>query len=291
MLVVITIPAYNEEKTIGAVISEIQLVMNHTKYRYKIIVVNDGSTDRTKEIAENLHAKVYSHKRNKGLHETFKSEIKYCLLEKADIIVHTDADGQYPAEFIPQLIKEIEEGYDLVLGSRFAGKITAMPLVNRLGNIAFAKVFTHLTQMKITDSTTGFRAFTREVAQDIPFTTNFTYTHEQLIRAARLQFRIKEIPIDTRETRKSKLMNGPLDYAIKAWINIIRIYRDYDPLAFFGKIGIILITLGLLLSSYILYHYLAYGTVGGIPRVILATMLILAGIQVILFGLLADTRR
>jgi len=165
-----------------------------------------------------------------------------------------------------------------------------MPFIKRLGNIAFAKVFTNLTKTKITDSTTGFRAFTKEVAQEIEYFTNFTYTHEQLIRAARLKFKITEIPINTRKTRESRLMKGPFDYAIKAWINLIRIYRDYDPLSFFGKIGITFITIGTLIGIYIFYYYLNYGIVGGIPRVMLSAMLILAGIQIIIFGLLADMK-
>lgn len=291
MLVVITIPAWNEEETLPKVISEIRLVMNQTKYKYKIHVQDDGSTDQTATIAKNLGAIVHSNGRNKGLAFTFKEEIKHCLAEKADIIIHTDADGQYPAEYIPKLIEGIEKGYDLVIGSRFSGEIEHMPFVKRIGNKAFAYIFTHLCQTKITDSTTGFRAFTKSLAEEIEFSTNFTYTHEQLIRAARLKFKIKEIPISARKTRESKLMRGPMDYAIKAWINILRIYRDYDPLVFFGKIGIALISLGLLLSIWVLYTFLTQGIVGGIPRVILAAMLLLAGMQVMLFGLLADMKK
>ena len=291
MLVIITIPAYNEEHTIAAVITEIHVVMDKTKYRYKILVLNDGSTDKTVEIAEKCGAKVYSHERNKGLAETFKSEMKYCLQEKADIIVHTDADGQYPAEYIPKLLEEIEKGYDLIIGSRFSGQIEAMPLTKRMGNMAFARVFSQLTKTKITDSTTGFRAFTKELAQNIEYNTDFTYTHEQLIRASRLKFKIKEIPIYARKTRESRLMKGAFDYAIKAWINIFRIYRDYNPLAFFGKIGITLLALGSLIGLWVLYNFLSQGVVGGLPRVILSAILILAGIQIILFGLLADMKR
>ena len=291
MLVIITIPAYNEEETLGSVIKEIQTVMNKTKYKYKILVLNDGSKDKTIQVAKKAGAKVNSHKTNKGLAQTFKSEMIYALKEKADIIVHTDADGQYPAEFIPQLIAEVEKGNDLVLGSRFAGEIESMPFVKRLGNMAFAKVFSQLCKTRITDSTTGFRAFTRDIAENITYTTDFTYTQEQLIRAAKQNYTIKEIPIHARKTRESRLMKGPMDYAIKAWINIFRIYRDYNPLAFFGKIGIALGTIGLLLGLHIIYNIIAIGQSGGIPRVILSALLLLTGIQIILFGLLADMKR
>ena len=256
MFVIITIPAYNEEETLPAVISEIRLVMNATKYTYKIHVQDDGSSDATVAVAKKLGVIVHSNGRNKGLALTFQEEIKHCLKERADVIVHTDADGQYPAEYIPKLLEEIEKGYDLVIGSRFSGEIEDMPLLKRIGNIAFARVFTRLCKTSITDSTTGFRAFTRDLAENISFSTTFTYTHEQLIRAARLKYRIVEIPIYARKTRESRLMKGPFDYAVKAWINILRIYRDYDPLVFFGKIGIALFTMGSLLSLWVLYIFL-----------------------------------
>ncbi|MBT4174752.1 glycosyltransferase family 2 protein [archaeon] len=291
MLVVISIPALNEEKTLPFVLTEIKTVMARTKYKYKILVINDGSTDKTVQVAKKHGAVVYSNSRNKGLAETFKHEMKRCLELKADIIVHTDADGQYPAEYIPKLIQEIENGAELVLGSRFAGEIESMSFMKKFGNIAFAKLFSRLTKTDLTDSTTGFRAFTRQIAEEIEYTTDFTYTHEQLIKASRLKFKIKEIPIFARKTRESRLMKGPLDYAMKAWINIFRIHRDFAPLAFFGKIGIAFLALGSILGLWVIFNVVAYGQTGGIPRVILTAILILTGIQIILFGFLADMQK
>ena len=291
MRVIISIPAYNEEETLPSVIQEINLVMKKTKYKYQILVVDDGSIDKTVKVAKKLGALVYSNGRNLGLIKTFKHELRRCIELDADVIVHTDADGQYPAEFIPKLLKEVENGNDLVVGSRFQGKIESMPIIKRFGNVAFSKVISSLTKTKITDSTSGFRAFTQSVAKEIKLTSSFTYTQEQLIKAARLKFKIKEIPIYARKTRESRLMKGPFDYAIKAWINIFRIQRDYNPLAFFGKIGIIFLTLGLLIGLWVIYTVLTENNVGGIPRVILSSLLILAGVQTILFGFLADMKK
>ena len=102
--VIIAIPAYNEEKTLGLVIDDINRVMKATRYNYKIQVLNDGSKDNTEKISKSKGALTYSHKRNKGLAETFKSEIHCALKNKADIIVHTDADAQYCSEPIPLMI-------------------------------------------------------------------------------------------------------------------------------------------------------------------------------------------
>ena len=117
--VVITIPAYNEEESIGAVIKEIKTVMTNTNYIYQIMVFDDGSADRTKMITEENGALFFSHGCNMGLAHTFKKEMECCRDLGADIIVHIDADGQYPPKYIPEMIESVINGYDLVLGSRF----------------------------------------------------------------------------------------------------------------------------------------------------------------------------
>ena len=290
--IIITIPAYNEQETIGSTIDEIRKVMPNIKYKCEFQVVDDGSKDSTARIAGKHGAFVVVHKQNQGLARTFQTEIEYCLKKKADIIVHTDADGQYNPEAIPEMIKKIEEGYDLVLGSRFKGKTSYKNEFSKmLGNIIFARVISRLTKTRITDSTTGFRAFTSEIARNIRFINNFTYTQEQIIRAARQGFRIAEVPIEARKTRKSKLFRNPLHYAILAWINILRIYRDYDPLKFFGAIGISLFSLGLLIGIYFIYLHLTRGITGHIGLLFLMIALLMSGIQIAFFGFLADMQR
>lgn len=287
-LVVITIPAYNEERTLPKVVEEIRFFMDQTNYNYKILILNDGSKDRTEKVAKDLRCITISNRKNMGLAETFRAEMRECLKLNADIIVHTDADGQYHSKHIPELIKKVESGYDLVLGSRFRGRIQSMPLLKRIGNIAFSEVLSSLTKVKITDSTTGFRAFTKEIASDINYINTFTYTQEQIIKASKQGFKIAEIPIIARKTRSSRLFKSPFEYAIKAWINIFRIYRDYQPLAFFGRIGGIFLFLGLSMGTWLAYRYISLGYVGKIPSTILSMLLILIGIQIVLFGFLAD---
>ncbi|MEK6905103.1 MAG: glycosyltransferase family 2 protein, partial [Nanoarchaeota archaeon] len=258
-------------------------------YKYNILVLNDGSRDKTAQIALEHGAIVVSHRRNKGLAETFRSEMKECLERKADIIVHTDADGQYDPAQIPLLIKKVQEGHDLVLGSRFGRrKVRHMPFTKRVGNILFSKVLSSLTKIRITDSTTGFRAFTAEIAKEIDFINTFTYTQEQIIKAAKQGFKIVEIPVNTKRTRKSRLFKSPLQYAVKAWINIFRIYRNYEPLQFFGKIGLTFFSIGALLGVWLVYRFITLGNVGRLPTTVLSTLLMLVGIQIILFGFLAD---
>lgn len=294
MEVIITIPAYNEEKTIGDVIRDIKKVMNSTKYKYKILVVDDGSKDKTAEIAKSEKVVVVSHPKNYGLAESFRTEMEECLKLNADIIVHTDADGQYLAQDIPKLVKEVENGYDLVLGSRFKGKIEDMPLIKRLGNKTFSRIISKITQIRISDSQTGLRAFTKEVARKINLTSNYTYTQEQIIKAVRNKFKIKEIPIyfaKRRDGTKSRLIKNPLEFAIKAWINLLRLHRDYDPLKFFGKIGGFFFMIGFLIGLWFVYLHFTTGITGHLGLMMLMLLLIMTSIQIIVFGLLADMRK
>jgi len=291
MKVWISIPAYNERKTIGNLIDEITSVLNKTKYDYRISIVDDGSKDNTVEIAKSKKVTIYSHPFNIGLAETFRTEIKQFLDSKYDVFLHIDADGQYLPKEIPKLIDEFKKGYDLVLGSRFIGKIEYMPWLKRMGNKAFSKIISNIVQFKISDCQTGFRAFNRKVAE-MDINSDHTYTQEQIIRAVKNKFKIKEVPVYfAKRGDKSRLISHPLEYAFKAWINILRIYRDYDPLKFFGKIGMFFIIPGFALGAWLLSIYFRTGSIGRVPSLILTILLILTGIQIILFGFLADMNK
>lgn len=284
MKIVVTIPAFNEGDTIEQVINGIKKTMDGFEYNYEIIVVDDGSKDNTKIIAENAGAVVYSSPYNMGLAETFRIEMKKALDHEADVIVHIDADGQYRAEDIPLLINAlVDENYDLVLGSRFAGTIEEMPFIKKIGNRLFSRVLSQITNVKITDGQTGFRVFTKEVAEKIEIISTHTYTQEQIIKSVRSGFKIKEVPIyfAKRISGESKLISNPFEYAIRAWINLFRIHRDNDPFKFFGTIGFTLMVLSLIIFMYSMF-------ISGNLMDITVTVLFLSGIQIILFGFLAE---
>ena len=292
MKVVVTIPAFNEEKTIAKVVKNIKEIMSRTNYASHVLVVDDGSSDNTAKVAKAAGAIVYSHPKNYGLAETFRTEISKSFGLKPDIIVHIDADSQYQPKEIPKLLEEIKKGNDLVLGSRFKGRIEEMPLIKRLGNIAFSKVLSQIVGLKISDAQTGFRAFTREVAESIEITSNHTYTQEQIIRAVRNKFRINEVPIYfAKRDGKSRLISNPLGYAVRAWINIIRIYRDYEPLKFFGVIGSLIFGFGFLVGLYLVYLHLTSGIVGHLALMMLDIIILSIGLQIIIFGFIADMNR
>jgi glycosyltransferase involved in cell wall biosynthesis len=288
-MILITIPAYNEEKTIGQVVSDVHSVMKGQDY--KVLVVNDGSTDKTAEIAKQKGAIVVSHPHNLGLAQAFRTEMKEAIKMNADIIIHTDADGQYVASDIPKLIEGLKDA-DLVLGSRFLGTIESMPLLKRMGNIAFSKVISHITRKKITDGQTGFRAFRRELAEKLQIRSTHTYTQEQIIDAIEEGWRVKEVPVYFKKREgHSRLIKSPLQYATKAWITILRTYRDYEPLKFFGSVGMFLFGIGLGIGIYFLNLHLTVGITGHIPLLMLLMLLITTGLQILLFGFLADMKK
>jgi len=289
MKLVVTIPAYNEEKTIGKVIRKIKKVMSKRKYDFKILVIDDGSRDDTAKISKKAGAIVFSHNRNYGLAETFRTEIKKSLELKADVIVHIDADGQYRAEEILKLLNEIKNGYDLVLGSRFLGEIEQMPLIKKFGNKLFSKVVSNITKTKITDAQTGFRAFTKEVAKQIEVISTHTYTQEQIIRAVLEKFKIKEIPVYfAKRDGKSRLIKSPIEFGIQSLINILRVYRDYQPMKFFGSFSVFFFLIGGIIGIYFLYLHFTVGITGHIGLIMLMIISIITGTQIALFAFFAD---
>ena len=288
-----TIPAYNEEISIGKVIADIKKVLDALSVSYGIVVVDDGSIDQTAKAAAEAGARVHSHPKNYGLAETFRTEMDICISLKPKVIVHTDADGQYSADEIPKLIEPVLSGKaDLVLGSRFRGKIDSMPLIKWIGNKAFTAIVSHIVRLPISDGQTGFRAFTPEIAK-MDIKSNFTYTQEQIIHTAKAKKRIVEVPIHflKREEGKSKLMKHPLHFAMRAGINLLRIYRDYEPLKFFGIIGCGIFSLGMLLALWFVWLHFTTGIDGHLGLLIAMLLLVLTGIQVITFAFLADMKR
>lgn len=273
-IVVVTIPAYNEEKTVGNVISKVpQRLGDETK----IVVVNDGSEDRTAEVAGKAGAKVITFKRNRGLAQAFGRALEEALMENADIIVNIDADGQYDPQEIEKLIDPIlNHEADLVLGSRFEGYIESMNRMKRFGNILFTKLLRFLTHEDISDGQTGFRAFTREVAEALDIRGKYTYTQQMIIQASYNRFKIVEVPINfyDRKEGKSRLMTSPLQFAYRAMEILLLITVLYHPLKFFGITGVFFIFLGGFIG-------LTFGEWN-----VLASLTISTGIQFCLFGIL-----
>jgi glycosyltransferase involved in cell wall biosynthesis len=290
MKLIVTIPAHNEEQTIGQVIDEIPKKIKRIK-RIQALVIDDGSSDRTAEIARKRGAVVLKNKSRLGLAFAFKKGLEKALEMGADIIVNTDADMQYNQKQIPDLIRPIIEGRaDIVLGSRFRGTIEYMPLRKRLGNRLSTWVVRRVSGLPVSDAQTGFRAFSREAALRMNVQSDYTYTQETIIQAAAAKLEVKEIPIEFRKRAgESRLISSLPAYAKRVGATLIVGYLNYKPLRVFLGIGLLFFLAGIALGIRILVHFLATGLVSPfIPTAILTAILLIFGFQIIMIGLVAE---
>lgn len=278
------IPAYNEEKGLPLVIEDYLDKVD------EIIVVDDGSTDRTFEVAKKYakkyDVKIYKHETNKGKVAALRTGVEHAT---GEIIIFTDADYTYPAKYVPDFVKEIEKGADLVLGSRLKN-IKNMPFLNRIGNRIFSLLATYIGCINITDSQTGYRAFKRDMfdklnvnAKGLEFETKMT------VRAAKQGYKIVEIPIEYRErVGKSKLR--PIRDGIKMFFALCSVaYSETSLLAKMIMIpSLFFILIGLITGSISIYEKIVFGVLSHEYYPILTTFLILIAIQLISIGLIID---
>ena len=290
--VVVTIPAFNEEKTIGDVIRQIPRNCAET---VEILVINDGSRDRTVEAAESAGADhILTHQKNLGLGTAFKNGINQALRLGADIIVNIDADGQFNPADIPRLIQPIiDNRAEMVTCSRFKDpRLTPhMPFLKIFGNKFFAKTLNLFLGQRFHDTQCGFRAYSREAAMNLTLFSKYTYTQEVFIDLIKKGFRIMEIPCRVMGQRKgkSRVVKNILSYGLKVSLIIIRSSRDYEPLKFFGFPGAIMMGLGALSGLILFLRWFFIGKVNPYLIVVYANIfLIIVGSLLLVLGLLAD---
>ncbi len=288
MKLVITIPAYNEEKTIASVIKEIPRHIEEID-SVEVIVIDDGSTDNTTATAKKAGADKYViHKVNKGLGVAFKVGLDLALEKGANIIVNIDADGQYNGMQIPNLIKPIlDRKADIVLGWRDIDNLDFMPRGKKLGNKLATWLIRRLSGLPIKDAQTGFRAFSREAALRMNLSGKYTYVQETLIQAGYKGLQIEQVPVEFRRREgKSRLISSLLSYATRAGVIILRTYCDYRPLRFFCSIGGVLAVIGLVIGARVVVHFAQTGTVSPyLPSAILASLLIMISLGTIALGI------
>ncbi|WHY03413.1 glycosyltransferase family 2 protein [Neobacillus sp. DY30] len=194
--VIVFLPAFNEEESIGNVIFNIPRDF-HDNVEVKILVINDGSSDRTVEVSKGAGADyIVSFPQNQGLGAAVRAGLHECFKRGADIGVMIDADGEYPADHIPNLLQPIFKGEaDYTMGSRFLGTIKGMKLHRRLGNYCFTFLQTVLLKKWIYDGQSGMRAFTRSALQHAEIIHDYNYAQVLTLNLVRKGFRVKEVPI------------------------------------------------------------------------------------------------
>ena len=290
MKLIVQIPCFNEEETLPITVKDIPRNIKGID-KVEVLVIDDGSTDRTSEVAKELGVEhIVRFNKNKGLAKAFSTGLDACLKLGADIIVNTDADNQYKGEDIPKLIKPILEGKaDIVVGDRQIDTIKDFSFMKKKLQKIGSLVVRHVSGTDIPDATSGFRAFSREAALNINVLSPFTYTLETIIEAGNKGMVIIGVPIRTNpKCRESRLYKNIGQYIVRSIITIIRIYTMYQPLKTFFYVGGLVFFAGFLLGLRFLYFYLIGNGAGHIQSLILAAVLLIAGFMIIMIGLVAD---
>ncbi|MBC7108499.1 MAG: glycosyltransferase family 2 protein [Methanomassiliicoccales archaeon] len=291
MKLIVMIPAHNEEGTIGNVIRDIPRKIDGID-EVQVIVMEDGSTDRTAEIARDAGADyVISRKERLGLAKAFEEGLNLAVEIGADIIVNIDADNQYNPNEIPKLIRPILDGEaDIVLGNRQIDKLDHMPLSKKMGNKIATFVTSKLSGIHISDAQTGFRAFSRRAAMMLSISSEYTYTQETIIQSAYKKLKIVEVPVEFRKRDgKSRLISSVWNYGKKAGATVLLTYLNYKPLKAFFIMGSLLVLAGLLLSLKIIIQFFITGSVSPYyPTLVLISILVVIGFQIMIMGLLAS---
>ena len=290
MKLIIQIPCLNEEESLPKTLEALPKHIDGVDI-IETLIINDGSTDRTVEVAKQHGVNhVVSFTKRKGLARAFGAGLDAALKEDADIIVNTDADGQYKGEDIPRLIQPILKGEaDIVVGNRDIENVQQFSWIKkRLQRIGSA-IVRHLANSTVNDATTGFRAYNREAALKLNIISNYTYTLESIIQAENKDLAIANITISTNEVkRKSRLFKSIPEYIKRSIVTIIRIYSMFNPFRLFATLGTGAIAVGVLIGCRFIFYYLMGSGGGKIQSLILATALLIIGFQILIVGLLAD---
>ena len=280
------IPAYNEEHAIGSVITLTK------PYVDVVVVIDDGSKDRTSKIAERLGARVIRHRTNEGKGRAIKDAFKIAQKNKMDALILMDADGQHDPESIPQLLEPIERGLaDIVVGSRFldGNGTKEMPAHRQVGNKVLSYATAAGSGKMVKDSQCGYRAFNKKAFSDLGLITNgFAIESEMLIEAGKHKLNIKEVPIECKYKDLHAHTKGATSHGVTVLALILSMIRDRHPLLVFGVPGLIMLTVGGIYGIQKLYIYTKYDEVYIGPLVFI-TFCILGGMFSLFTGLILNS--
>ncbi len=290
MKLIVQIPCYNEERTLHLTVADIPRAIEGVD-EVEVLIVDDGSTDRTVEVAREVGVDhIVCHRNNKGLARAFQTGLDACLRLGADIIVNTDGDNQYAGCDIPALIRPIVEGTaDVVVGDRQTQAITHFSATKRRLQALGSFVVRKMSGTDIPDAVSGFRAMSRDAALQMNIVSSFSYTIEMLIQASKKRMAITSVPVGINpKTRESRLFESIPHFIERSLTTMVRTYAMYQPLRFFFLIGMGLSTLGLLPIIRFLYFFYIGDGAGHIQSLILGGSLLVIGLAAYLIGLVAD---
>ena len=287
---IIQIPCFNEAEALPATVAALPKAIPGID-EIETLVIDDGSTDGTAEVARRHGVQhIVRHRRNRGLAAAFQSGLDTALAAGADIIVNTDADGQYRGEDIAVLVAPVVAGEaDIVIGDRGVGRNEHFHPVKRQLQRLGSMVVRRLSRTKVTDAVSGFRAISRDAAQRITITTEFSYTTDMLIQSGRKRMAIASVPIRTNSTeRPSRLFKSIPQFIANTMITILRAYATYNPLRTFALMGLLITLVGMIPILRFLWFWIAGDGAGHVQSLVLGGALLILGTLTVIMSLLAD---
>lgn len=290
MKLIIQIPCFNEAETLPIALQALPRQVPGFN-RVEWLVVDDGSTDGTAEVAARHGVDhVIRHTRNRGLAQAFMTGLDACLRLGADVIVNTDADNQYNADDIPALTMPVITGRaDIVVGARPIGIIEHFSFTKKLLQKLGSWVVRVVSRTDIPDAPSGFRAMSRAAAQRLVAFNGYTYTLETIIQAGQSGMAIRSVPVRVNEElRPSRLFRSIPSYIWRSLVTIVRIFVVYRPFRFFASIGVFLFLSGLAIGLRFLWFFFTGRGDGHIQSLILAGVLLAMGFQTILVAFITD---
>ena len=291
MKVIIQIPCLNEEETLPATLADLPREIDGVD-EIETLVIDDGSTDRTVEVAQECGVDhIVKLPNNRGLATGFQSGLDACLKLGADIIVNTDADNQYSGDDIPKLVRPILDGQaEMVVGDREITGIDHFSPAKKSLQKFGSWVVRQLSDTEVTDATSGFRAYNREAALQLLVVDNFTYTLESLIQAGKGSVAVDEVKVATNpKTRESRLFGSTSTYVRRNGLAILRIYTRYEPLKVFSLLGLIAAIAALGAWTPFLFDWITTGDRDGhLQSLLLGAMLFIIAIQLFALGIIGD---
>jgi glycosyltransferase involved in cell wall biosynthesis len=290
MKLIIQIPCLNEEASLPSTLKALPMQIEGVDV-IETLIIDDGSTDKTSETARQCGiSHIVRFTKRKGLARAFYAGLDASLKAGADVIVNTDADGQYKGEDIPRLIQPILEGKaDIVIGNRDIEHIRQFSWVKKRLQRIGSSVVRQLAGSNICDATTGFRAYSREAALRLNIISDYTYTLESIIQAEHKDLAIANITISTNDVRrKSRLFKSIPEYIKRSAATILRVYAMFNPFRSFLTVGMAFLCGGVLIGCRFLFYYLMGGGEGKIQSLILAAVLLVIGFQILIVGVVAD---
>lgn len=291
MKLVIQIPCLNEEATLPQTLADLPRHLPGVDV-IEILVIDDGSTDRTVEVARaNGVHRVVSFSARRGLARAFDTGMRESLSMGADLIVNTDADNQYQGADIGKLVEPIlERRADMVVGTRPISSIAHFSPLKKLLQRLGSGVVRRLAQADVPDATSGFRAYSREAALRLTVLTGFTYTLETLIQASRKDIAIAHVPIRVNGMlRESRLFRGMGSYITRSLGTMMRVYLMYEPLRFFLSLAAVFAAGALaLFVRFLVLYFSTTGPTGHVQSLTVAGVLAIIAALFGALGVLAD---